>query len=422
MGSMNKIIRYPSGLRLALHRMDGTRSIAIGIYVGCGSAYETPELSGISHFIEHMLFKGTEKRNAFQIAEEMESVGAQINAFTSREITSYYTISTDEHAEICMEMLSDIFFNATFTHDSIEKEKGVVLEEISMCEDDPADLCMDLLSLAYYGDSGLGRPILGKAETVKSFTADMMRKFISDHYSADNVVITVAGNAEHDRIYKLVEKYFEKPFVNKTRKESKVTPPDKASRLMTRSKAIEQANIAFAFPAYRYNHDLSLSVSLLSTVLGGGMSSRLFQKLREELGLVYDIYTTQSEYLKEGYFVIYLATNPATAVQAVKAVKEVLNVIKKDGITEREFLKGREQLKSAIVLGAERAASIMRAAGSRALLANKTFDLNERLDDINKITMDNINEVINYIFDFEKASASYVGRESEEDILKLLKS
>lgn len=417
---MNKIIKLQSGLRLALHTIKSTRSVAIGIYVNTGSAFETPELAGISHFIEHMLFKGTKNRTAFQIAEEMELAGAQINAFTSREITSYYTMSTDEHTEKCMEMLSDIFFHATLTEENIEKEKGVVIEEINMCEDDPADLCLDNLSKAYYGDGGLGSSILGTAETVKSFTPEMIRRYMDEHYTAGNVVIAAAGNIDFNMIKELAIRYFEANFITKGSKKTYLTG-DVQSRLIPRFKPIEQANLAFAFPSYNYDNDKSLAAALLSNVLGGGMSSRLFQKLREEMALVYDIYATESEYKPDGLFIIYLGTNPASVCKAVTAVRDVILTMISEGITEREFKKGKEQLKSAVVLGAERAISIMRAAGSRAILTNKTFDLDERLDAINNITLDDIKEVVSFIFDFNKVSASYVGKEPDCDILKLIK-
>ncbi|MFA5450056.1 MAG: pitrilysin family protein, partial [Clostridia bacterium] len=282
---MNKIIKYPSGLRLVLHSLKNTRSMAIGLYVGTGSACETATNNGISHFIEHMLFKGTKNRSAFNIAEDMESIGAQINAFTSREMISFFTISTDEHTEKCFDVLSDMFFNATLTEENIQKEKGVILEEISMCEDDPTDLVMTLLSEAYFGNSGLGRSILGTPDTVNSLDANTLREYMAGLYTADNLVLAVAGNINFDAVNALVKKYFEQKLSKIKKKAIVCEPPDIRPRSLSKIKPIEQSNIAFAFPSYKYDDRISLSVALLSNVLGGGMSSRLFQKLREELSL-----------------------------------------------------------------------------------------------------------------------------------------
>lgn len=421
---MNKLIRFPSGLRLAVHSMPYTRSVAVGVYVGAGSAYESEDQNGISHFIEHMMFKGTERRSAFDIAEEMESLGVQINAFTSRYITAYYTVSTDEHVEACFDVLSDLLFASTFTDDNIEREKGVVLEEINMCEDDPEDCCYDLLNLAHFGDHPLGRNILGTAERVRSFDRDAIRAYLAEHYTADNIVIVVAGHVTLAAVRSLAERYFEPRVAPKPREVQPLSIPAPCCRLISRYKQIEQCNVAFSFPCSSLEESEArgdYGLSLLNNILGGGMSSRLFQKVREEMGLVYEIYSTFSEYRGTGFFTIYFATNPARAVDAVRAVRSVLVELIENGLSEKEYHKGKEQLKAGLVLGAESASGIMRALGRTVIYYDKTFDLDDRLDRVEHTTREAVNDAIRTIFRFEQASASFVGKDPGVNILDLLK-
>lgn len=418
---MKKIRPCPSGLRYVLHKMKNTRVVAIGVYVGVGSAYETKEINGISHFIEHMLFKGTTSRSAFKIANDMESIGAQINAFTSRDVTAYYTISTDVHVEKCFEVLSDIFFNSLLSPDNMENEKGVVIEEINMCNDDPTDICHDQMNLAHFGNTGLGRPILGNIDNIKSFTPEVLREYLGRYYCADNVVISVAGNIDAEQVEKFIDKYFEQSFDCTASEKYAETSRKIYRRLLKTIKPNEQVNIAFGFPSYKIGDRRIPTLYLLGNILGGGMSSRLFQKLREDNGLVYDVYATDNEYTKSGMFMVYLATKPQTAEKAVTAVKEVLLDIKNNSITEDELIKGKEQLKSSMVFGAEKAVSIMRANGMQALLNDNTFNLGKKLREIDKITMEGVKAVIDDVLDFAKASCSYVGKETDFDPLGLLR-
>jgi len=419
---MKKIITLPSGMRVALHPMKHTRVVTIGVYVGVGSCCESKDSNGISHFIEHMVFKGTGQRSAFEIANEMESIGAQINAFTSRDCTAFYTISTDEHTEKCCEILSDIFFNSKLAPDSMENEKGVVIEEINMCNDDTTDLCQDQLNLAHYGDTGLGRPILGSIKNVKSFTPEDLRDYMSRYYCADNVVVSVAGNIDENALLDLINTYFENKFVNKVSSRCEKTTKRIFRRQMKILKPTEQINIAFAFPSYKISDKRISSLYLLSNILGGGMSSRLFQKLREENGLVYDVYATDSEYKHTGMFMVYLAAKPESAEKAVRVVKEVFLDVKNNLITQQELRKGKEQLKSALVFGAEKAVSIMRSNGIQVLLSDRTFDLEKRLKEIEAITMDDISGVIGDVLDFADASCSYVGKENGLDPLNIIRN
>ena len=419
---MKKIKTCPSGLRVIVHPMKSTRVVASGVFVGVGSAYETKELSGISHFIEHMLFKGTSNRSAFTIANDMESIGAQINAFTSRDCTAYYTISTDEHVEKSFEILSDIFFNSLFSEENMKNEKGVVIEEINMCNDDPTDICHDQLNLAHFGFTGLGRPILGTIDNVKSFTPEKLREHMGKYYCSDNVVISVAGNIDAQKVQEYIDKYFDSQFDCRVSQKRYLSPKKFNRRFLKTVKPNEQVNIAFGFPSYKLADSRIPSLYLMGNILGGGMSSRLFQKLREENGLVYDVYATDNEYTKTGMFMIYLAAKPESAERAIRGVKEVLLDIKKNGITPEELQKGKEQLKSSLVFGAEKAVSIMRSNGMRVLISNRVFDINKKLKQIDDITMESVKGVIEDVLNFDNASCSYVGKETEFDPLLYLRT
>ena len=416
---MNKIITLPCGLRIWVKPMKNTRSISIGVYVGAGSIYENKEINGISHFIEHMVFKGTKNRNAYQIVEEMESRGIQINAFTSRSMTAFYTISIDEYLEKCMEVLSDIYKNATFTEENMTKEKGVVIEEISMSEDDSEDLCLDLLSRAHFGDDSISYPILGTRETVKSFNYDMIKKYMDEYYTLNNTVISIVGNITPEKAKELVIKYFdgqdERIPIKKPLK--KRIEPQK--NYVYKFKDIEQANVAISFPNFSLTDKNYALAGLISSMLGNGMSSRLFQSLRENYGLVYNIYAMDFQYLSDGYMTIFFATNPSTVKQAIIAIREEIIKLKKEGFSQSELEKSKAQYKSAIILAAENSSYLMRAGGKYAILLNKSFSLEKRVKEIESFSLEDINNAIDYIFDTSKSSLSYVGKELTGDLLNL---
>jgi predicted Zn-dependent peptidase len=417
---MNRIYTFSNGLRLALCSLEHTRSIAIGVFVGAGAANETKERNGIAHFTEHLLFKGTSKRSAFDIANEMESVGAMINAFTARHMTCYYTISTDEHTELCMDVLSDLFFNAKLLDEDVDKERKVILEEISRDEDDPEDVCTEGLASVFYGDSYMGRAILGTRENVQRFTAKDIKSFMEDYYVSGNTIISISGHFDEEKIIALADEFFAKKF-NAGKDIAPLDEVDTHSALFTKIKDTEQANIAFAFPSYHFGYEKREIVSLLSSVFGGGMSSRLFQNVREKQGLAYEIYSIVGADMKAGSFCIFIGTNPKNSEQATLAIREEINKLKESGITEQEFNKGLQQLKSNLVLGAESSLSLMRANGRNMVMQGKMFDINERLDVINSLTLEDVRKAINYIFNYENVSASYVGPKIDVDVFKLIK-
>lgn len=405
---MNYYKTFDNGLKFVAVEMKGILSVSCGVYVKTGSANESEEENGISHFIEHTTFKGTKKRTAFEISDYIDSIGAQINAYTSKQITCYYTRSTKEHAEDCLEVLSDIFFDSVYDKQEINKEKDVVIEEINMSEDSPEDICMDLLSESYYGKNSLGRTILGSAKNIRSFNGDTIREYLDKYYTADNVVVVVAGNIDVKKAEKAVEELFANRFTRiKSQPQKDINPSVPAN--LKRVKKIEQSHIGICMPAVDNFDDRRDAFSIANEVLGGGMSSRLFQRIREELGLCYNIYSYLSCYRKTGIEEIYAGVNTENRDLAVKTVVEEIKRFRDGGITEKEFARGKEQLKSSLILGQESVVGQLQLYGRYALFHSALFDFEKRLEFINNITFEDVNNVIKDFFDIEKASSATVG-------------
>ena len=405
---MNYLKTFDNGLKLAVVEMKGLLSVACGVLVKTGSANESAEENGISHFIEHTVFKGTEKRSAFEISDFIDRIGGQINAYTSKQMTCYYTHTTKEHLEDSLEVLSDMFFNSKFDKTELTKEKGVVIEEINMSEDTPEDLCLDLLSESYFGREGLGQTILGSAKNVRSFDRDKITAYMDKYYTADNVVIAVAGNVTADKAEKLVGKYFADNFrriKSAPQKTTKLCKPQGLKKI----KKIEQSHIALCMPAISLKDKRRDALTIANIVLGGGMSSRLFQRIREDLGLCYSVYSYLSCYMETGVLEVYAGVNTESRELAYKAIVEEIEKFRKEGITEQEFLRGKEQLKSSLILGQESVSGQMQLYGRYALFNDEPFDFAARLKSIESIKADDVAAVIRTFFDVGKASTATVG-------------
>ncbi len=400
--------KFDNGLRLIVNKIDGLLSVSAGVLVKTGSINEKQTENGISHFIEHVMFKGTKTRSAFDISDHIDRIGAQINAFTSKELTCYYTKSTSDHLEKSLEVLSDIFFNSVFEDVELEKEKGVVIEEINMSEDTPEDICLDLLAKSYYGDKGLGQTILGPIKNIKKFNRESVKTYMNKYYTADNVVISLAGNVDVNFVVECVEKLFATNFKSKTGAKQANTEIIKPKNLY-KSKKIEQSHLGFIMNGFTAKDALSDAFSIANTVLGGGMSSRLFQKIREELGLCYSIYSYPSQYKDNGILEIYAGVNTEARELATKAIVEEVKRFKKEGVTEQEFLRGKEQIKSAFIFGQESTSSQMLIYGKYLLFLDKQFDFAERIKNIERVTIDDVHEAISKSFDIEKAGTATVG-------------
>lgn len=399
---MNKILKLQNGLKIAYTRNPNVRSVCWGVFVGVGSVNEDASTSGISHLIEHMCFKGTTTRSAYDIARETEDLGANINAFTSKEQTAYYVQCVDDTVERCVEILADIVQNQTFDEKELEKEKQVVIEEIAMSEDTPDDLAGDLAGEAFWGKNSLAMPILGTKENVASFTRETLRAYVDEHYVRDNVVMSVVGNIEEAEVIRLAETYFH--FADgKAGNACEVFPRE--DKQIFRKKDVEQCNVVLSFDGLRRYDEDTYAMSVLDAVLGGGMSSILFQRVREELGLVYSIYCYGSQYENAGSFNIYLGTTEKKLALALKTVAEVIAELKEKGITEEQLERGRSQTLSNYVFGMENNMAVMRVQARRLMYRGDAFDIDEEIDLLKKVTLEQVNGLIGRIF----ASSPAVG-------------
>lgn len=412
---MNKLIEFDSGLRLVVDRLPHTRSLSIGVFVGVGSLYETKENNGISHFIEHMFFKGTKKRTAFDIVSELENIGVNINAYTSKNTTAFHTSGLSDFAEVCTEMLSDMYFNSKFDSENLAKEKAVVLEEIKMSEDDYEDRCMENLVKSHYGASrSIAYPILGSAENVMNFDKQAINEFMNKYYTPQNTVISMAGDITYEKAVEIVEKYFEKNMVKTDYQKRKfhITKPKSKYACLVRNDC-QQSHVAISFPAYGLKSRNSTLNGVFCSMLAGGMSSRLFQKIRDELGLVYTIYAAPISYVDDGYWYIYFATDPKQVPLAMKEIRKILDEVKENGFTKDELDRTLIQSKTSYILSKEQSMSVMRVNARSMLLLNKRYNLNKQLKELEKIDNDRVREIIDFSLNYETVSVSYVGKKPD---------
>ncbi len=398
---------YSNGLRLVVKQMQGLMSVTMGILVGTGAGIEADAEDGISHFIEHMQFKGTEKRNAFEISDAFDRLGAQVNAFTSKDVTCYYSKCTSDHTEACFELLSDLFLKSTFPEEEMQREKGVVCEEISMNEDSPEDLCLDLLAGAFYGKENYGRNILGPASNVKSFTVADIKKYKRARYCPENIVISFAGAIDFSSAQALVENYFAD--LEKGAFEARKPQITFCHQSVVKRKPIEQMHLAIGYPAVPRGDEKEDMISAINGVLGGSMSARLFQEVREKRGLAYSVYSYISAFPECAIQNIYAGVNPAHVEEAYGAITDVIQDMRKNGITEDEFLRSREQMKAGMFFSNESTNAQMLLYGKYMLYYNKIFDFEEKLAKINAMTYDKVREALDVMFDEKRKAIALVG-------------
>jgi predicted Zn-dependent peptidase len=409
---MYNLFKLDNGLRVVVENIEYVNSVSVGLWVENGSRNEYASNSGISHFIEHMLFKGTSHRTAKQIAEEIEDVGGQINAFTGREATCFYIKALDTYLELSLDILSDMLFNSNFSEDEIEKEKGVIFEEINMSEDSPEDVLADLHTKAIWNTDSISLPILGTMETVKSFNREMIVDYIDSYYIPENSVISISGKFDMKNIEKLVEKYFGKWYC-KNKNITKYSSPKILNQHYFRKKDIEQFHVSLGIPGIELGNDDTYTLILLSNILGGGASSLLFQKIREELGVCYSIYSYISAFKNTGIISIYTGLNPLYTEVAIDAIKEEVNKFAKLGIDNERLNKAKEQLKGSYILGLESTSSRMFSNGKSVMFLDKINTPKDVLKKINEIDMSRVNSVMEKTFKNGIINSAYVGKEKE---------
>ncbi|MDN4523405.1 M16 family metallopeptidase [Fictibacillus fluitans] len=399
----------PNGVRVVLEKIPTVRSVAIGVWIGTGSRFEVPENNGVSHFLEHMFFKGTATRSAREIAESFDSIGGQVNAFTSKEYTCYYAKVLDTHAPRALNVLSDMFFNSAFDEQELLKEKNVVLEEIKMYEDTPDDIVHDLLSRASFHQHSLGYPILGTENTLNTFTGQTLRNYMEDYYTPENVVISVAGNVEESFV-KEIEDLFGSYSGSQTA--SNLQTPVFHSQKIARKKETEQAHLCLGFPGLSLKDPDTFSLIVLNNIFGSSMSSRLFQEVREQRGLAYSVFSYHSAYRDNGLFTIYGGTAPNQLDELYDTVKMIVNDLQENGITDKELTNSKEQIKGSLMLSLESTNSRMSRNGKNELILNYHRSLDEMVQLIDGVTTESVDSLIEKIFS-QECSASLVSPTGE---------
>lgn len=414
---MYNIFKLDNGLRIAAEQIDYVNSVSVGLWVQNGSRNEDIKNNGISHFIEHMLFKGTKKRNAKEIAESIENVGGQINAFTGKEATCFYIKVLNTHLDLSLDILSDMLFNSTFSEEEIEKEKRVIIEEILMNEDSPEDVLSDLHSKAIWGDDSITFPILGTENNVKSFNKEMLVNYLLSHYIPQNSVISIVGKFDIKKIEKKVEKYFG---IWKSGKGDaiKYTSPEICNDVLFKKKKIEQLNMSLGIPGFGINNENIYTLLLLNNILGGSASSILFQKLREELGICYSVYSFVSSYKNTGIIGIYTALNSKYTVDVINIIKEEIYNFIKSGISVSQLSNAKEQLKGNYLLGLESTSSKMFSNGKSVLFLNMIKSPQYIINKIDSVDRDTINCVMENTFKKGIVNGAFVGNNFDKESIK----
>lgn len=405
-----------NGLTIIGEEIPYVKSISLGVWINAGSRIEDEEISGVSHFIEHMLFKGTRNRTSKQIASEIDNLGGQINAFTSKECTCYYVKLLDSHIDIGIDVLSDMILNSKFNEDDLDKERSVIIEELKMYEDSPEDLAYDLLTENIYKHDPLGMNIIGTEESLKRLNREKLLDYFNKYYVPNNSVIAISGNFNFDEIINKIEEKFKvwkKRDVNVDIKKAEFK-----SCFLTKNKDIEQVNLAMSLEAVPIESDKDVyALAVINTVFGGSISSRLFQKIREEKGLVYSIYSSQSLYRKCGELGIFASMSNEHLKEVYESIIEEIKIMKKYYLTDQEIKESKEQLKGSYILGLESTSSRMMSIGRSLLLNNKVESTDDILKSIDNVDRETVKIVIDKIFNLDKLGVCIVGRDVEENKL-----
>ncbi len=403
---MVHIETLPNGVRIVTEKIDTVRSAALGVWVGGGSREESPQESGAAHFIEHMLFKGTETRSAADIARETDAIGGQMNAFTTKECTCFYGRVLDDHLPHALDILWDMVYRSSFAQGAVETERGVILEEIDMYEDTPDDLCAEKLFAEVFQGSSLARPILGSKESLARMTGASLKDYHRRHYRADNTVVALAGSFTEE-VLEDIRRRFSVLEAGKTPgiERAAYTPAFVAT-----SKPIEQNHLILAFPGLTYASPKRFALQLLSSILGGGVSSRLFQQVREQRGLCYAIYSYGAGHQDTGVFCVYTALNRETEAKALETIRRIITEFKEEGPTDEELELAREQSKANVVMGLESTQALMSHAGRSLLSMDRILSAEEIIAAYDAVTREDVVQLAREIFQWDQVSLSAVGQ------------
>lgn len=398
-----------NGLVVLTERMEHVRSVAMGVWMRAGSRHEVPELNGISHFVEHMVFKGTKSRSAQRIAREVDAIGGNLDAFTGKETVCFNVKVLDEHVPTALDVLSDLVLNPVFAAEEIPRERGVILEEIKMDEDNPDALVHEIFTQSFWKDHPLGKPILGTRETVRSFEQNTLLRFFGQRFVADNMVFSAAGNIEHDSFVELVAKHFSSLAPGSIRNDQ--APPLITPRINLRNKkSLEQVQLCLGVPAPPVADASRYTTLLLNTLLGGGMSSRLFQTVREERGLVYAIYSDLNPYRDTGSLCVYAGTSADRALQVIDLIMEEFRRLKTEPLQPGELRRAKDQLKGNLLLSLESSMSRMSNLARQQMYFERFFGLDEVLEKVENVSEEEVMAMAVQLFQPEKVAVTLLGR------------
>ena len=410
----------PNGIRIVTEAIPYVKSVTVGVWVGTGSRNEEDHNHGISHFIEHLMFKGTEKRSAKDIAETVDAVGGQLNAFTAKEYTCYYIKVLDNHLTLALDVLSDMLLASRYAPEDIAREREVVLEEVNMYEDSPDELVHDYYLDNVWPHHPLGRNILGTTDAIKRFDRDLVCEYYGNFYTPDNIVIAAAGNLTHAAVEELAGRFFGKLAGRKRAMTAKAPEHQPVRRLHVRD--TEQVHFCLGTTSVPQDSPEIYVAHVLNNILGGGISSRLFQSIREERGLAYSIYSYQSNYSDSGLFTVYAGTRPANLDQVIELVLANIDQLKNGGITAAELTKTKEQLKGNLLLGLESSSSRMSRLGKMEITMGKYTTLDEIVAKIENVTLADLHSMIDDIFALDRLSFTALGPLKKKALPKALRA
>lgn len=392
---MIKSTILPSGLRVVTDTVPSVESVALGVWVDVGTRDEDLAHNGVAHMVEHMMFNGTPTRSSQDIAESIERVGGQMNAYTSRELTAYYIHLLKEDTELALDILSDMIQRPTFPDSEVEKERGVIVQEIGMTLDTPDDLVFDLYQQEAYPNQAIGAPILGTANIIEEMKKETLFSYVSKFYTAKNLVISAAGNIEHDQFVSLVERYFSEL---ESGEHVDHKPSQYQGGTILQPKDLEQAHIVLGHQGVEKNNPEYYSAVLLSLIMGGGMASRLFQEVREKRGLAYSIYSSHTAYHDDGQFEIYAGTGPNKSEELISVLKDEIKKITDDPVTEEELNRAKAQLRSGILMGRESMLSRANRQAKYMLNFDRDLDISLLLSRIDAVNENRIQAMAQQIF------------------------
>jgi predicted Zn-dependent peptidase len=400
-----------NGLTVVLERMPYLKSVSFGVWVKVGSAYENSHNNGIAHMLEHMFFKGTKTRTAKDLADITSMIGGNVNAYTSKECTNFYATTIDEYLPIAIDMISDMIQNSIFNAEELEKEKGVVLEEIDMYDDSAEDMCHEMLQKEVWNQHPLGYLISGEKNIVRTFTREQLIQFRDQYYTADNMIISIAGNYNVDTILKQLEECFGS--IPSTASRPKLTIPTYKNCIYKDEKDIEQMHINIAFPSISNIDERRYELTVMNAILGENANCMLFQRIREDLGLTYSIYSYESSFEATGLFHIYAATNPEPALTIYDEIFRIIDEVKKEGFSEKEIEETKKQIRVNLTIASESTKNRMNSNAKHIMKYGKVIPLNDVIERVNLITRDNVNSLANTILDETSCSIALVGNLDE---------